>query len=151
MKNCCDLNLGESLCISTFFLFPDSRLNRLNGFYFLFWSISNGVTLKTSNFFCFVQLHEFPYGLAVRIPGFHPGGPGLTPGMGTHFLSVQNFEGVFLIFYQSLRLVVNVESIKVKCSFTTTLLRELLNALRLTFKRKYISNLLRIFSQPFVI
>ena len=25
----------------------------------------------------------FPYGLAVRIPGFHPGGPGSTPGMGT--------------------------------------------------------------------
>ena len=48
-KNCCDLNLGESLCISTFFLFPDSRLSRLNGFYFLFWSILNGVTLKTSN------------------------------------------------------------------------------------------------------
>lgn len=24
----------------------------------------------------------FPYGLAVRIPGFHPGGPGSTPGMG---------------------------------------------------------------------
>ena len=37
-KNCCDLNLGESLCISTLFLFPDSRLDRLNGFYFdLFW------------------------------------------------------------------------------------------------------------------
>ena len=33
-KNCCDLNLGESLCISTFFLFPDSRLNLLNGFHF---------------------------------------------------------------------------------------------------------------------
>ena len=33
-KNCCDLNLGESLCISTFFLFPDSRLNPLNSFYF---------------------------------------------------------------------------------------------------------------------
>ena len=48
-KNYCDLNLGESLCISTFFLFPDSRLRRLNGFYFLFWSILNGVTLKTSN------------------------------------------------------------------------------------------------------
>ena len=48
-KNCCDLNLGKSLCISTFFLFPDSRLNRLNGFYFLFWSILNGMTLKTSN------------------------------------------------------------------------------------------------------
>ena len=48
-KNCCDLNLGESLCISTFFLFPGSRLDLLNGFDFLFWSILNGVTLKTSN------------------------------------------------------------------------------------------------------
>ena len=48
-KNCCDLNLGESLCICTFFLFPDSGLNLLNGFDFLFWSILNGVTLKTSN------------------------------------------------------------------------------------------------------
>ena len=27
--------------------------------------------------------NKFPYGLAVRIPGFHPGGPGSTPGMGT--------------------------------------------------------------------
>ena len=40
-KNCCYLNLDESLCISTFFLFPDSGLNLLNGFYFfyldLFW------------------------------------------------------------------------------------------------------------------
>ena len=35
-KKCCDLNLGPSLCISTFFLFPDSRLNLLNGFEFLF-------------------------------------------------------------------------------------------------------------------
>ncbi len=26
-----------------------------------------------------------PYGLAVRIPGFHPGGPGSTPGMGIDF------------------------------------------------------------------
>ena len=47
-KNCCDLNLGESLCISTFFLFSD--FHWLNGFYFLFWSILNGVTLKTSNY-----------------------------------------------------------------------------------------------------
>ena len=28
-------------------------------------------------------LYRIPYGLAVRIPGFHPGGPGSTPGMGT--------------------------------------------------------------------
>ena len=33
-KNCCDLNLGESLCISTFFLFSDFELNLLNGFDF---------------------------------------------------------------------------------------------------------------------
>ena len=48
-KNCCHLNLGEGLSISTFFLFPDSGLNLSNGFDFLFWSILNGVTLKTSN------------------------------------------------------------------------------------------------------
>ena len=48
-KNCCDLNLGESLCICTFFLFPDSGLNLLNSFDFLFLSILNCVTLKTSN------------------------------------------------------------------------------------------------------
>lgn len=30
--------------------------------------------------FCFLSV---PYGLAVRIPGFHPGGPGSTPGMGS--------------------------------------------------------------------
>ena len=35
-KNVCDLNLGESLCISTFSLFPDSGLNLLNCFDFLF-------------------------------------------------------------------------------------------------------------------
>ena len=28
-------------------------------------------------------LPKVPYGLAVRIPGFHPGGPGSTPGMGS--------------------------------------------------------------------
>ena len=33
-KICFVLNLGEGLCISTFFLFPDSRLNLLNGFDF---------------------------------------------------------------------------------------------------------------------
>ena len=48
-KNCCDLDLGESLCMCTFFLFPDSGLNLLNGLDFLYWSILNGVTLKTSN------------------------------------------------------------------------------------------------------
>ena len=52
------MNLGESLCISTFFLFPDSRLNLLHGFDFLFWSILNGVTLKTSNINQYCALHN---------------------------------------------------------------------------------------------
>jgi len=40
MKNFCDLNLGEGLCLVTFFLFSDSGQNLLNGFDFyfdLFW------------------------------------------------------------------------------------------------------------------
>ena len=39
-KNCCDQNFGESLCIFTFFHFPDSGLYLLTGFDFyfdLFW------------------------------------------------------------------------------------------------------------------
>ena len=51
-KNCCDLNLGESLGIFTVFLFSDSGLYLLNGFYFdfdLFSSKFYGVRLKTSN------------------------------------------------------------------------------------------------------
>ena len=35
-KNCYDLNLGESLCTFTFFIFPDSGLYLLNGFEFYF-------------------------------------------------------------------------------------------------------------------
>ena len=34
----------------------------------------------------FHSICDLPYGLAVRIPGFHPGGPGSTPGMGTRYL-----------------------------------------------------------------
>ena len=35
-QNCCDLNLGESLCIFSFLLFSDYGLNLWNGFYNLF-------------------------------------------------------------------------------------------------------------------
>ena len=58
-KNCRDLNLGESLCICTFFLFPDSGLTLLNGFDFLFRSILSGLTLKTSNIlhFSYIEIH----------------------------------------------------------------------------------------------
>ena len=38
-KRCCDLNLGESPCIFTFFLFPDSRLQLLNCFDLLFFDL----------------------------------------------------------------------------------------------------------------
>ena len=31
-RNCCDLSLGENLCIVTFLLFSDFELNLLNGF-----------------------------------------------------------------------------------------------------------------------
>ena len=48
-KNCCDLKLGESLCIFIFFLFSDSGLYLLNDFDF-FLSILNGTTLKTINY-----------------------------------------------------------------------------------------------------
>jgi hypothetical protein len=37
-----------------------------------------------------VYLHLIPYGLTARIAGFHPAGPGSTPGMGI-FLYVSNF------------------------------------------------------------
>lgn len=51
-----------------------------------------------------------PHGLAVRIPGFHPGGPGSTPGMGTlqpllemgpggNFYFISNGSGSFSPFF----------------------------------------------------
>ena len=36
-----------------------------------------------------------PYGLAVRTPGFHRGGPGSTRDMGKHFLNAQILELLF--------------------------------------------------------
>ena len=35
--------------------------------------------------------YPFPDGLGVRIPGFHPGGPGSIPGLGASFPS-ENFS-----------------------------------------------------------
>ena len=52
---------------------------------FLFLSLP----LFLFNHFSIAHVSDIPYGLAVRIPGFHPGGPGSTPGMGTHFFSVR--------------------------------------------------------------
>ena len=51
------------------------------------WKFNCINKIEASNiYFLFLveqNLHRIPYGLAVRIPGFHPGGPGSTPGMGT--------------------------------------------------------------------
>ena len=68
-------------------------------------------------FFCI----GIPYGLAVRL--------GSTPGMGTPF-KCTNFPGVFLTQFLSSTEISYVESIKVRCSVSTTLLRVLINALR---------------------
>ena len=42
------------------------------------------------------ELHfvRFPYGLVVRIPAFHVGGPGSIPGVGTSFLINNNYYDV---------------------------------------------------------
>ena len=40
-----------------------------------------------------------PFGLVVRIPGFHPGGPGSIPGVGSNFFSPSLF--IFFFYYNS--------------------------------------------------
>ena len=37
-------------------------------------------------------LLDLPYGLVVRIPAFHAGGPGSIPGVGTHFVIAQTMR-----------------------------------------------------------
>ena len=38
-----------------------------------------------------------PFGLVVRIPGFHPGGPGSIPGMGTFSWEVNNAVSISIL------------------------------------------------------
>lgn len=46
-------------------------------------------------------LLDLPYGLVVRIPAFHAGGPGSIPGVGTHFVDVQTmYSGIDLAILQ---------------------------------------------------
>ena len=42
-----------------------------------------------------------PFGLVVRIPGFHPGGPGSIPGVGSNFFFYYNSTIYFLFFFFS--------------------------------------------------
>lgn len=67
------------------------------------------------------MLTVFPYGLAVRIPGFHPGGPGSTPGMGNakhfndpHTPSAETSKAVFSIVSSNHSLVVKVARVKAR-------------------------------------
>ena len=77
---------------------------------------------------------------------FSPRRPGFDyrRGMGTRFSSVQTTQVFSLPFLSSIE-TSYFEFIKVRCYFSTTLLRELLNALPLSFKRMNISNLLKCF------
>ena len=45
--------------------------------------------LLVCNIFCLESI--LPRGLTARISGFHPGGPGSTPGVGIHFF-LSSFE-----------------------------------------------------------
>ena len=58
-KNCCDLNLGESICIFAFF-FSDSGLNILNSFDFSFWrDTENQQFISRELFFYLSKNHSF--------------------------------------------------------------------------------------------
>ena len=57
-KNYFDLNLGESVCLFTFFLFSNSGLYPLKGFDFDFYLFrTDGVTLKTGNSIYFALIY----------------------------------------------------------------------------------------------
>ena len=45
------------------------------------FKFENWVKYANEICFCSVFFLLVPYGLAIRIPGFHPGGPGSTVGM----------------------------------------------------------------------
>ena len=51
--------------------------------------------------FVYVYPRGIPYGLAVRIPGFHPGGPGSTPGMGRYLYIFLYLTNHFVLRYLS--------------------------------------------------
>ena len=65
----------------------NSRMKYSHSFLFVIFLIPVSTDLSylssLSYFLLFiVERRVIPYGLAVKIPGFHPGGPGSTPGMG---------------------------------------------------------------------
>ena len=61
-QNCCGLNLGENLCMVTFFLFSDSGLNLL---------ITINLSRVKFNFLWFFLSINFPW-LEIKFPDFSP-------------------------------------------------------------------------------
>ena len=57
--------------------YSHSYIIQCDGFYFRSWVYTKYI------YHSYSQLSPVPYGLVVRIPGFHPGGPGSIPGVGT--------------------------------------------------------------------
>ena len=44
---------------------------------------------------CWLNIPPVPRGLTARISGFHPGGPGSTPGVGIHFILQTRLMSLF--------------------------------------------------------
>ena len=44
---------------------------------------------------------EIPYGLVARLPGFHPGGTGSIPGMGTLRLVLLQISDIAILFVRT--------------------------------------------------
>ena len=72
--------------------------------FYNFWIITGPpirsalVQIKVLYLLLFFSSQVVPYGLAVRIPGFHPGGPGSTPGMGILLFDFASSDTISVLF-----------------------------------------------------
>jgi hypothetical protein len=66
---------------------------------------------KSSTIAIFVVFSDLPYGLVVRITGFHPVGPGSIPGMGIVFCLFLSSEAKIVfhnIIFHGVSVIVNI-------------------------------------------
>ena len=61
---------------------------------------SSGPDQKKNQWLIVGYLH-LPFGLVVRIPGFHPGGPGSIPGVGIPFFFQHNRQSMCKYYVQA--------------------------------------------------
>ena len=71
---------NDVLCIGVIFIFKKGE-NKIYIFFFFLFQIKK---FKINYLFAY-YVSIFRCGLVVRIPGFHPGGPGSIPGTGTTY------------------------------------------------------------------